>query len=170
MKQIIFTLFTLLSIVSIKAQELKIDTEKAVVKFNYVIDKATGTISGIKAKMVFDLSDVSKSHIEGTADVTTLETGNTQRDSHLQSSDFFDTKKFPIMKFKSTSFEKTAEGYKMIGKLTICDVEKEIEIKFTYENNVFEGKSKIYSNDFGIAKKKKREDSAILLKFIIPVK
>ena len=170
MKQIIFTLFTLLSIVSIKAQELKIDNEKAVVKFNYVIDKATGTVSGLKAKIVFDLNDLTKSHIEGTVDVTTLETGNKQRDTHLQSSDFFDTKKYPIMKFKSTSFEKTPEGYKMIGKLTICDIEKDIEIKFTYDNNVFEGKSKIYSNDFGIAKKKKREDSAILLKFIIPVK
>lgn len=170
MKKVMYTLFLVASFATATAQSFKVDTDKAVVNFNYVKEKVTGSIGGIKATINFDINDLTKSSISGTAEVSTLSTGNKQRDTHLQSDDYFKMGKFAQMKFKSTSIEKTDEGYKMKGLLTISGTEKEVEFTFTFNNNVFEGKAAIFMNDFGVFSQKKMEDSKVLLKVSIPVK
>jgi polyisoprenoid-binding protein YceI len=169
MKKLMLSLFIAGSIASAYAQTFKVDTEKSIVKFNYLKEKVEGSIGGIKATITFDVNDLSKSTIEGTAEVKTLSTGNKQRDTHLQSDDYFKMGKFAQMQFKSTSFEKTETGYKMKGKLTISGTEKEVEFNFTFNNNTFEGKAAIYMNDFGVFTQKNKDDSKVLLRVTIPV-
>jgi polyisoprenoid-binding protein YceI len=170
MKKVLFSLFLAAAFVSAKAQTLTIDSEKAVVKFNYVKEKVEGTVTGIKATVTFDINDLTNAVIEGTAEVKALTTGNKQRDTHLHSDDYFKSGKYPQIKFKSTSFEKTETGYKMKGKLTITGTEKDVEFTFTFNNNTFEGKAAIYMNDFGVFTQKNRDDSKVLLRVTIPVK
>jgi polyisoprenoid-binding protein YceI len=169
MKQLIcLFLFTALGSAA-WGQTLKIDTEKAVVKFNFLKHEVTGTVKGITGAVLFDVSDLTKSTIEGTAEVKTISTGTKQRDEHLMESEYFNAAKYPLMKFKSTTIEAVEDGYKMSGVLTIKDVEKTIDFKFTFNTNIFEGKATIYSNDFGIATEKVRDDSKIVIKVYIPV-
>jgi polyisoprenoid-binding protein YceI len=170
MKKALFSLFLVATVVASKAQTFTVDSEKAIVKFNYVKEKVEGTVGSIKATVTFDVNDLSKATFEGTADVKALTTGNKQRDTHLHSDDYFKAGKYPQMKFKSTSFEKTETGYKMKGKLTITGTEKDVEFIFTFNNNTFEGKAAIYMNDFGVFTQKNRDDSKVLLKVTIPVK
>lgn len=170
MKKAFIILFLLAFSSVAKAQSLTVDTEKAIVKFNYVKEKAEGAISGIKATIIFDGADLSNATITGTATVKTLTTANKARDKHLQSDDYFKAAKYPQMLFKSTSIEKTDAGYKMKGLLTITGVEKEVEFTFTFSSNLFEGKGAIYLNDYGVFTQKNREDSKVLLRVSIPIK
>lgn len=167
-KLILLTLMTAL-VTGLSAQTLTIDTDKAVVSFNYVKHETKGYVQGITGEITFNVADLTQSVIQGTADVKTISTDNKQRDEHLMQSDYFNAAKYPTMTFKSTSITATETGYKMLGMLKIKDIEKEVEFNFTFNNNLFEGKATIYSNDYGIASEKKREDSKILLKVSIPV-
>ena len=55
----------------------------------------TGTVN-------YDPKDVTKSTVEFTAKVTSVDTGVSRRDDHLRTADFFDVAKFPDLTFKST--------------------------------------------------------------------
>ena len=61
-----------------------------------------------------------------------LTTDNAQRDKHLNSPEFFDTAKYPEIRFQSTSVRKESDDkYVAMGTLTIRDVSKQVEIPFT---------------------------------------
>lgn len=167
-KYFLFASF-LVSVLSANAQTFKIDTEKAVVKFNYYKHEAIGTVRGIVGEIYFDLNDLSKSKFEGTADVKTIDTENKKRDEHLMDSEYFDVDNYPKMKFSGSSVTQVEDGFKLSGTLTIKAIEQPVDFKFTFTGNIFEGKATIYSNDFGIATEKKREDSKISVRVYIPV-
>ncbi len=151
------------------SQSLQINSDQAIVDFNFVEEDAIGTVKGIKATINFDPTNLSIASIKGTADVTTLSTNNKMRDSHLQQADMFNAEKFPTMDFTSTSISKTDKGFKMIGKMTIKGTEKEVVVNFTYSKKTFVGRTIIFSNDFDVFSRKKREDSKVLVKITIPV-
>lgn len=73
------------------------------------------------------------SEISFSADVNSVDTGNTDRDNHLRSADFFDADNFAKLAFKSTGVQKVSEGeYKINGDLTIKDVTKKITLDAEY--------------------------------------
>ena len=168
-KQFLLIACTLIFSVSAFSQSLTINSEKAIIDFNFVSEKTTGTVKGINATIVFDAANLSISDFHGTADVTTLSTNNKTRDSHLQEKDMFNAAKFPTMVFRSSSIEKTEKGYAMTGHFYIKAIMIETVINFTYNNNTFIGKTIVYSNDFDVLSRKKREDSKVLIKITIPV-
>ncbi len=56
------------------------------------------------------------------------ETDSAKKNGNLKSEDFFYAKKYPEMKFRSSSFTKNNDGYILNGILTIRDISKEISI------------------------------------------
>lgn len=91
-----------------------------------MISNVSGKISGVKGTVDIDDKDVSKSKVDVTLDVSTVNTDNVKRDDHLKGPDFFDVKKWPTMKFTSTKVEKVGEGLKVTGNLTIRDKTKPV--------------------------------------------
>ena len=166
--QFLTTLFTLITSLCF-SQSFNIDNENAIVDFNFVSEETIGTVKGIKGSITFDPNDLGNATISGTADVTTLSTENKTRDNHLQQEEMFNAAKFPTMSFKSSSINKTEKGFSMIGELGIKGFEHQITIFFTYDKNVFTGQTVIFSNDYNVFSKKKREDSKVLIKITIPV-
>jgi len=73
--------------------------------------------------------DLTRSSVEVTIDVASVDTRDAKRDGHLQSPDFFDAARFPTATFKSTSVEKTATGLKVVGKLTMKGVTKAVTLE-----------------------------------------
>lgn len=62
-----------------------------------------------------------------TIPTTTINTGNTKRDDHLRSGDFFDVATYPNMTLKTTSFEKTGDKtFKHTGDLSLHRVTKPV--------------------------------------------
>lgn len=84
----------------------------------------TGTIK-------FDAKDMTKSSVEFTAKVTSVDTGVAPRDNHLRTADFFEVEKYPEMTFKSTKIEKKGKQYMLTGDLTMKGVTKSITFPFT---------------------------------------
>lgn len=151
------------------SQEVKLDTEKASVSFEFVSGKTKGTIDDISASIQFNSEDLTKSVITGSANVEALTTGNNGRDKHLKSDDYFDVEHFPTMKFTSTSISADGLNFTAKGTLTIKDVTKDVAFTVTIEGGSMIFEATIYSSDFGISIKKGREKNKVTVKVTVPI-
>lgn len=83
---------------------------------------ASGTIQ-------FDQADPSKSSVQVTIDVKSVDTGVTARDNDLKSANFFAVDQFPTATFTSTSVAKTGNGFTVAGNLTLHGVTKPVTLQ-----------------------------------------
>lgn len=67
--------------------------------------------------------------IEGTVDATSITTFDETRDGHLQSPDFFDTARYPELRFESTAVSVDDGELRVEGDLTIKSTTKPVELK-----------------------------------------
>jgi polyisoprenoid-binding protein YceI len=58
--------------------------------------------------------------------VDSLDTGNPKRDGHLRSPDFFNSKQFSLITFKSNVVKPIKDGYEVTGDLTLHGVTKSV--------------------------------------------
>jgi polyisoprenoid-binding protein YceI len=72
------------------------------------------------------------SNILFTADVNSISTNNAQRDTHLKSAEFFDAENHSQIRFEGRKFEKSGDGYKLQGDLTIRGVTKPVTVNVEY--------------------------------------
>ncbi len=92
-----------------------------------MISNVKGTLKGISGTLTEHATDSSLSSIEATIDVSTINTGEIQRDGHLKSADFFEAEKYPTMTFKSTGVVQKGEGeYAVAGDLTMHGVTRPV--------------------------------------------
>lgn len=68
------------------------------------------------------------SGVVATVDLSSVDTGNADRDTHLRSSDFFSVETTPKMTFASTGVRLDEDGAVVSGDLTIKDVTKPVEL------------------------------------------
>ena len=94
-----------------------------------MISDVEGSFKTFEVKLTTSKEDFSDAVVEMTSDVSTINTDNEQRDTHLKSADFFDAAKYPKITFKSKSFKKTEDKkYKVTGDLTMHGITKAIEL------------------------------------------
>lgn len=167
MRILLLSIALVMSGMAVNAQKLNIDNDKAEVKFEFPSDNVTGSVSGFKAEIMFDMDKLSKSTMSGTVDVNTLTTGNKGRDNHLKSADFFDVAKYPVMKFESTEIVNNKKELAMKGNLTIKDKTHPCTISFTFKDGVFEGKTTIDASMYGVAPGKK--GGTVNITFLVPL-
>ena len=67
--------------------------------------------------------------ITGSVDASTITTFDETRDGHVQSPDFFDTERFPELRFESTAIANDGDHLVVRGDLTIKDVTNSIELE-----------------------------------------
>ena len=89
-----------------------------------------GHFKEFQTELRLDPDNLEGSYASVVIKVTSINTDQAKRDKHLQSEDFFNAASFPEIKFESSKFSKTADGYLLSGYLTIRDVKKEIDIPF----------------------------------------
>ena len=89
-----------------------------------------GAFKEISGTVTFDAADPSKSSVDLTVPVESVDTRSEKRDQHLKSPDFFNAKQFPAITFKSTKIEGASDNYKVSGDLTIHGVTKPITVDF----------------------------------------
>jgi polyisoprenoid-binding protein YceI len=71
------------------------------------------------------LEDVT---ITADVDLSSVDTNNADRDTHLRSTDFFGTDNHPVMTFRSTGVTGAGENYELAGNLTIAGVTKSVTL------------------------------------------
>ncbi len=135
-------------------------TQLAFVTRHAMITKVRGTFTAT-GEATLDGANPAASGITVTADVASVNTGNSGRDDHLRSADFFDVENFPAMTFTSTGVEVVADDeIEVTGDLTIKDLTRQITIPLEYTGTVidpfgntrsgFEGSLPIKRSDFGL--------------------
>lgn len=89
----------------------------------------SGKFSKFEASIESENDSFENAKIEFTGAIDSISTGNTDRDAHLLSPDFFDVAQFPEIQFKASSFTKINEGeYELVGDLTIHGVTKSVKL------------------------------------------
>ena len=77
----------------------------------------------------FDHEDIAQWVLYGHVAVTSIRTGNSKRDTHLQSEDYFDSKHYPKINLLATNFEVLAKNkYTVTFDLTIKKMTKSIQV------------------------------------------
>ena len=110
--------------------EWKIDPAHSSAQFSVrhlAISTVRGAFSKVNGTIVLDDKDITKSTVDVTIDVSTVDTREPGRDNDLRSDKFFDVAHFPTMTFKSKKVEQAAAGkLKVTGDLTIRGTTKEV--------------------------------------------
>jgi polyisoprenoid-binding protein YceI len=89
------------------------------------ISNVSGQFNKISGTVQLDAKDVTKSVVNATIDVSSIDTRDSHRDDDLKSDGFFDVAKYPTMTFVSTKIEAAGPGkLKMTGNLTMHGVTK----------------------------------------------
>lgn len=66
--------------------------------------------------------DLATTGVSAAIELASVNTGNPDRNAHLQSGDFFNTEAAPQMTFTSSSIEQSGESYTLTGDLTLHGV------------------------------------------------
>jgi len=92
-----------------------------------------------------------------TADIDSVDTNNSQRDTHVKSADFFAADQFPQIKFVGKKLEKKDNEYELTGDLTIRGITKPIVLDVEFGGIVADpwGQTKA---GFTVSGKVKRKD------------
>jgi polyisoprenoid-binding protein YceI len=126
-----------------------------------MVSNVSGNFGNFTVTAETEDEDFSTAKISFAAHVNSINTGNEQRDGHLQSADFFDAAAYPAISFESTSIEKDGDSaYKLHGHLTVKDVTKPVTFNAElggiandpYSNRKagFSIEGKINRKDFGL--------------------
>jgi polyisoprenoid-binding protein YceI len=92
-----------------------------------MISTVRGQFAGVKGTVHYDPARPEQATVDATIDCSTLNTGVAKRDEQMKGPDFFDVKRFPVMKFTSKKVQAAGPGkLKISGDLTINAVTRPV--------------------------------------------
>jgi polyisoprenoid-binding protein YceI len=78
--------------------------------------------------------DPAESRVSGAVQTASIDTGQSDRDAHLRSADFFDAERYPEASFESTRIEPLGGAeWRLTGEVTIKDVTREVTFDATVQ-------------------------------------
>ncbi len=132
-------------------------SHKGISNFNGTFGKFTVAVNTVG-------NDFSTMEIEMSAEVASINTGNSMRDKHLCAEDFFNAEKFPNLTFNSKAVKKKGKSYIISGDFTMHGVTKTVELTAVHNGTLIleeEGKEipiagfkvtgTVKRSDFGIS-------------------
>jgi len=122
------------------------DPTKSSLQFTFTQAGAQNTGKFSKFPVALDASadGATVSKLDVTVDMTTLDSGDKDRDDTLRGADLFSVTKFPTAHFVATQITKTANGFDAAGKLTLRDVTKDQHVQFTVRTVNEQGHPALY--------------------------
>jgi polyisoprenoid-binding protein YceI len=139
------------------------DTAHSSVAFtarHLVFTKVRGQFRIWSGTLSLDLADLTKSKVFAEIDAKSIDTQEEKRDAHLRSADFFDVESHPLLTFTSKRIDAKADGYLLVGDLTIRGTTREVALVTEFhgtqkdpwggERVGFTATGKIQRTDFGL--------------------
>lgn len=119
------------------AADYKFDTAHTQIFFSvshFGFSNSTGQFTDFDGGFTFDEKDFTKSSVNVTIQTDSVDLSNHKKwIDHMTSKDFFNSKKFPTMTFKSTQVKKTGDKtMDVTGDLTIKGVTKPVVLNVTF--------------------------------------
>ncbi len=93
------------------------------------LSHVNGRLGNISGTITSDDADITKSTVNVTIDMSTVDTGVSMRDNDIKSAHLFDVAQFPTATFVSSSVAKTANGLTVNGNLTLHGVTKPVTLE-----------------------------------------
>jgi polyisoprenoid-binding protein YceI len=89
-----------------------------------------GRLNDLSGTLKINDETPASSVVEIYAKTKNVDTFNSERDNHLRSPDFFHSKKFPMVSFKSKSFTRVSKDvYEVSGDLALLGVTRALTVK-----------------------------------------
>jgi polyisoprenoid-binding protein YceI len=102
-----------------------------------VVSSVSGRFKQVSGKVELDDANLTKSQVEISIKIDSVDTDEPNRDKHLKSPDFFDAVKYPTMTFKSTKITKAGgTKYKLTGDLTMHGITKPVTLDATVSDPI----------------------------------
>lgn len=132
----------------------------------------SGSFDEIKGEIDFDEKNIGSSKFNLKIDVNSINTGNGMMNKKAQTEEWFDAKKYPEMKFKSTKVEMKENELAITGDLTIRGITKTYTIPASYsklgDKITFKGKFKVNRIEFKVGKKSEAVPDIMNVSFVVP--
>ena len=138
-----------------------------------MVTKVRGSFNDVSGTVVADAENPSKSSVDVTIQVASIDTRNPDRDGHLRTNDFLDAEKYPTITFVSTAARLDGQDLALTGDLTIRGVTKSVTIDFEFQGAAtdpfgnhrlgFEGTHTISRQDYGITWNAPLETGGVLV-------
>jgi polyisoprenoid-binding protein YceI len=132
-----------------------------------------GQFSDFTGTAHVDTADPASSKVELSIVANSISTGQTQRDDHLRSGDFFESEQYPNITFTSTDVARDGDEWTITGDLTIKGVTKPVTIPFELTGSAkdpygntrigFEGATTIKRSDWGMSFNAALETGGVLV-------
>lgn len=92
-----------------------------------MVSTVRGRLGKLRGEIELDPENPHTASFEIGADVAAIDTGDSRRDGHLRSADFFDAEKYPEIVFKSAGvFPKGKGKYAVSGDLKIREISRPV--------------------------------------------
>ena|SRR5438093_8431743 len=108
-----------------------IDTTHSEVGFSVrhlMVSKVKGKFTEFSGTFVTG-EDPLDSSVEATVVLSSVDTGNADRDAHLRSADFFDVDQHTLLTYRSTGIRFDGDDFVVDGELTLRGVTREVPLK-----------------------------------------
>jgi polyisoprenoid-binding protein YceI len=158
------------------AGEYTIDPAHSSVEFkikHLTISNVTGSFGKFEGNIFFDPKNIAASKTVAAISVDSINTANTKRDEHLRSGDFFNTTKFPALKFVSRETTGSPDSFQVTGELTMHGITKPVTLDVSYngsakdpsgnERAAFSATTRVNRKDFGLVWSKITEAGALVV-------
>lgn len=127
-----------------------------------MITTVRGRFTGYTGDVYLDEQTPANSGIHLEIDAASIDTGNTDRDAHLRSPDFFDLANHPTIVFDSTKVQQVRDDvFELTGDLTINGKANPVTVTFERTGTAtdpwggfragFEGSATVNRRDWGLA-------------------
>jgi polyisoprenoid-binding protein YceI len=136
-----------------------VHSEVSFVVRHMMVSKVRGRFDKFEGTIV-TAEDPLASSVTASVDLSSINTGQEQRDAHIRSADFFEVEKYPNMTFASTAVKASEEGFVLEGDLTLKGITR--AVAFNLELNGigpdayggtrigFSAETQIGRSDFGV--------------------
>jgi polyisoprenoid-binding protein YceI len=105
-----------------------VHSEVSFVVRHMMVSKVRGRFDKFEGTIVTGPNPL-ESTVNATIDLSSVNTGEPNRDNHIRSGDFFDVEKHPNMTFRSTGLRPAGEGFVVQGELTIRGTTRPVELQ-----------------------------------------
>jgi polyisoprenoid-binding protein YceI len=111
-----------------------LDPAKSSLEFSFTQAGAAnkGKFTRFPVSFTFSPDAPTTGRLAVTIEVSSLDTGDQERDETLRGADLFAVSQYPQAQFLATQFARSATGYEAIGKLTLRGVTHDARVPFSF--------------------------------------
>ena len=157
-------------------EKYAIDPSHTSVEFlvrHMMLAKVRGRFTDVSGSFAVPEGGTLPADIDVRIGVSSIDTREEQRDTHLKSADFLDAERFASIDFKGTQVEGSGENFKVHGTLTIHGVSRPVVLDAAFEGRAadpwgnsrigFTAHTTISRRDFGLTWNQALETGGVLV-------